>query len=256
MNMNKWDTEEAIRRWDMHAGNFTAKYTEEGDRSREVLLNPALQACMEPLEGKKVLDAGCGEGYLSRKMARAGALVEAVDYSTEMLRLAKERTPSALEITYHHGNLEKLEMFGDQSFDLIVSNMVIQDLAHYEQAIAEMQRLLVPGGRFIFSILHPCFQTPQSGWVKDETGKKLYWKVDQYFNEGPLEQAIPYDQEEKFLYFHRTLGSYVQTIIEAGLLLGGVIEPKPSAEMLEKYPHFHEDLNVSNFLIFTTRRLG
>ncbi|MDR6778362.1 MULTISPECIES: class I SAM-dependent methyltransferase [Paenibacillus] len=254
--MNKWDTEEAIRRWDMHAGNFTAKYTEEGDRSREVLLNPALQACMRPLGGKKVLDAGCGEGYLSRKMARAGALVEAVDYSTEMLRLAKERTPSALGITYHHGNLEKLEMFGDQSFDLIVSNMVIQDLAHYEQAIAEMQRLLVPGGRFIFSILHPCFQTPQSGWVKDDTGKKLYWKVDQYFNEGPLEQAIPYDQEEKFLYFHRTLSSYVQTIIEAGLLLEGMIEPKPSAEMLEKYPHFHEDLNVTNFLIFTTRRLG
>jgi hypothetical protein len=92
--------------------------------------------------------------------------------------------------------------------------------------------------------------------VKDETGKKLYWKVDQYFNEGPLEQAIPYDQEEKLLYFHRTLGSYVQTIVEAGLLLDGMIEPKPSAEMLEKYPHFHEDLNVTNFLIFTTRRLG
>ncbi|MGG4203773.1 class I SAM-dependent methyltransferase [Paenibacillus jamilae] len=254
--MNKWDTEEAIRRWDMHAGNFTAKYTEEGDRSREVLLNPALQACMGPLGGKKVLDAGCGEGYLSRKMARAGALVEAVDYSTEMLRLAKERTPSALGITYHHGNLEKLQMFGDQSFDLIVSNMVIQDLAHYEQAIAEMRRLLVPGGRFIFSILHPCFQTPQSGWVKDETGKKLYWKVDQYFNEGPLEQAIPYDQEEKFLYFHRTLSSYVQTIIEADLLLEGMIEPKPSAEILEQYPDYREDLNVSNFLIFTTRRLG
>ncbi|MGR6128269.1 class I SAM-dependent methyltransferase [Paenibacillus sp. SER-28] len=254
--MNKWDTEEAIRRWDMHAENFTAKYTEEGDRSREVLLNPALQACMEPLEGKKVLDAGCGEGYLSRKMVKAGASVEAVDYSTEMLKLARERTPSALGITYHHGNLEELEMFEDQSFDLIVSNMVIQDLALYEQAIAEMQRLLVPGGRFIFSILHPCFQTPQSGWVKDETGKKLYWKVDQYFNEGPLEQDMPYDQEEKFLYFHRTLGSYVQTIIEAGLLLEGMIEPKPSAEMLEKYPYFHEDLNVSNFLIFTTRRSG
>ncbi|WP_348621066.1 class I SAM-dependent methyltransferase [Paenibacillus polymyxa] len=254
--MNKWDTEEAIRRWDMHAGNFTAKYTEEGDRSREVLLNPGLQACMGPLGGKKVLDAGCGEGYLSRKMVKAGASVEAVDYSTEMLKLARERTPSALGITYHHGNLEKLEMFGDQSFDLIVSNMVIQDLAHYEQAIAEMQRLLVPEGRFIFSILHPCFQTPQSGWVKDETGKKLYWKVNQYFNEGPLEQAIPYDQEEKFLYFHRTLGSYVQTIIEAGLLLEGMIEPKPSAEMLEKYPHFHEDLNVTHFLIFTTRRSG
>ncbi|ADM72667.2 Malonyl-[acyl-carrier protein] O-methyltransferase [Paenibacillus polymyxa E681] len=110
-----------------------------------------------------MLDAGCGEGYLSRRMARAGAWVEAVDYSTEMLRLANERTPSVMGITYHHGNLEKLEMFGDQSFDLIVSNMVIQDLAHYEQAIAEM---------------------------------------------------------------------------------------------LEKYPHFREDLNVSNFLIFKTKRQG
>ncbi len=256
MNMNKWDTEEAIRRWDMHAENFIAKYTEEGDRSREVLLNPALQQCMGTLTDKKVLDAGCGEGYLSRKMAKAGALVEAVDYSTEMLKLARERTPPALGITYHHGNLERLDLFRDQSFDLIVSNMVIQDLAHYEQAIAEMQRLLVPGGRFIFSILHPCFQTPQSGWVKDEAGKKLYWKVDRYFSEGPLEQAIPYDQEEKFLYFHRTLGSYVQTIIGTGLLLEGMIEPKPSAEMLERYPHFREDLNVSHFLIFNTKRQG
>ncbi|WDZ57672.1 class I SAM-dependent methyltransferase [Paenibacillus polymyxa] len=254
--MNKWDTEEAIRRWNVHAENFTAKYTEEGDRSREVLLNPALQACMGPLGGKKVLDAGCGEGYLSRKMVRAGAWVEAVDYSTEMLRLAKERTPSAMGITYHHGNLERLEMFGDQSFDLIVSNMVIQDLEDYEQAIAEMRRLLVPGGRFIFSILHPCFQTPDSGWVKDEAGKKLHWKVNRYFSEGALEQDMPYDQEEKFLYFHRTLSSYVQTIIETGLLLEGMVEPKPSAEMLEKYPHFREDLNVTHFLVFKTQRQG
>ncbi|MFK4344689.1 ubiquinone/menaquinone biosynthesis C-methylase UbiE [Paenibacillus sp. RC62] len=256
MNMNKWDTEEAIRRWNMHAENFTARYTEEGDRSREVLLNPALQECMGTLAGKKVLDAGCGEGYLSRKMVRAGALVEGVDYSPEMLELARKRTPSDLGITYHHGNLEKLEMFGDQSFDLIVSNMVIQDLEDYEQAIAEMRRLLVPGGSFIFSILHPCFQTPESGWVKDEAGKKLYWKVNRYFSEGVLEQDMPYDQEEKLLYFHRTLGSYVQAITGAGLLLEAMIEPKPSAEMLERYPDFHEDLNVSHFLIFKTKRQG
>jgi ubiquinone/menaquinone biosynthesis C-methylase UbiE len=132
IRLKTWDTEEAIRRWDMHAESFTARYGEEGDRHREVLLNPALQECMGPLAGKKVLDAGCGEGYLSRKMVKAGASVTGVDYSPVMLEIARKRTPPELGITYHYGNLEKLEMFGDQSFDLIVSNMVIQDLAYYE----------------------------------------------------------------------------------------------------------------------------
>lgn len=51
--------------------------------------------------------------------------------------------------------------------------MVIHDLSNYEMAIHEMYRLLVDGGTFIFSIPHPCFVTPGSGWVKSDTGENL-----------------------------------------------------------------------------------
>ncbi len=88
----------------------------------------------------------------------------------KMLDLAQKRTSKDLNIEYHYG--ENLDFLGDKSFELIVSNMVIQDLEDYEAALREMYRLLVDGGYFVFSILHPCFVTPESGWKKNNTGEK------------------------------------------------------------------------------------
>lgn len=248
--MSKLDTQEAIQRWNKHAENFVSGYGEDGDLHREIFLNPALLGLMDEVEGKKVLDAGCGEGYLSRKLAKSGASVTGVDYSENMLQLAMERTPQELGIAFRHGNCEDLSFLPDKSFDLIISNMVIQDLANYEMAIGEMYRLLVDEGRFIFSITHPCFVTPGSGWVKSENGEKLYWKVDNYFYEGAYEQIFPLDQKEKLLYFHRTLTSYVNTIIKTGFCIEEIVEPKPSEEMLEKHPSFREDFRCCDFMVF------
>ncbi|OMI26203.1 hypothetical protein BTA31_15415 [Bacillus haynesii] len=62
-------------------------------------------------------------------------------------------------------------MLEDRSFDLIISNMIMQDLEDYEKAFQEMHRLLTGRGFFIFSILHPCFITPESGWEKTKDGR-------------------------------------------------------------------------------------
>lgn len=132
--------------------------------------------------------------------------------------------------------------------------MVIQDLENYKAAIKEMYRLLKSGGSFVFSILHPCFVTPDSGWEKSEDGEKLYWKVDKYFYEGVYEQAYPQGQTDKVLFFHRTLTSYFNAITEAGFILEGLVEPKPSSEMLEKYPSFEEDFRCSDFIVFKLRK--
>ncbi len=247
-------SEEAIRRWDLHAEVFTEKYDEHGGIHREVLLNPAIFSLVEDIEGASILDAGCGEGYLSRIFSQRGANVTAVDYSKNMLEIAKRRTVSNLSIEYHHGNCEKLEFLKNSTFDMIVSNMVMMDLADYEAALNEMYRLLKDGGYFIFSILHPCFVTPKSGWVRDSQGRKQYWRLENYFNEGVYEQMLPVDAEDKVVFYHRTLTSYFKAFQKAGLILEELIEPKPTGEMLEKYPSFEEDLNFSNFIVFKLRK--
>ncbi|MGB2993325.1 MAG: class I SAM-dependent methyltransferase [Paenisporosarcina sp.] len=251
---NTLGTEDAIKRWDQNAEIITANYSENGDLHREVLLNPSLFSLVGDVDQKVILDAGCGEGYLSRIFAKSGASVVAVDYSKNMLELARNKTPNELNIKYHHGNCEKLNFLEDESFDVIVSNMVIQDLENYKEAIKEMYRLLVKGGSFVFSILHPCFVTPVCGWEKNKEGEKLHWNVDNYFYEGVYEQNYPQGQTDKVLFFHRTLTSYFNAITEAGFILEGLVEPKPSKEMLEKHPSFEEDFRCSDFIMFKLRK--
>lgn len=250
----KLDREEAIKRWDMHAEELAAGYTSQGDPSREVLLNPALLDFLGSVKNKKILDAGCGEGYLSRILAGKGAEVVAVDYSQKMLEIARERTPRECAVEYYYGSCENLHFLESETFDTIVCNMVLQDLADYEKAIKEMYRLLVEGGSFIFSILHPCFSTAGSGWVRNEDGKKLYWKVDNYFDEVPFEQPWPPGVDKGVLLFHRTLTSYFRTIKKAGFILERLVEPKPSEEMIQKYPYFKDDLRMCHFLVFKVRK--
>ncbi|MET1013830.1 MAG: class I SAM-dependent methyltransferase [Paenisporosarcina sp.] len=253
MEKSIFDSLEASKRWDANAELLSSLYTEQGDLHRVVLLNPALFELMESVSGKKILDAGCGEGYLSRLLANDGATsVTSVDYSSKMIEIAKNKTPSRLGIEFHHGNCEELSFLHDNPFDLIVSNMVFHDLADYQKALKEMYRLLVDGGEFVFSILHPCFVTPNCGWVKSEAGEKLHWKVDNYFSEGVYEQQ--FGGEQKVLFFHRTLTSYLNAIKKTGFSLESMIEPKPSEEMLHLYPSFEEDLRCADFIVFKLKR--
>ncbi|WP_270179735.1 class I SAM-dependent methyltransferase [Alkalihalobacillus sp. CinArs1] len=246
-------SEDAIKSWDNNARSYTNNYSEAGDLHREVFLNPALFSLIGEVEHKCVLDAGCGEGYLSRMLAQRGAIVTAVDYSRSMLEIANERTASHLPINYVHGNCEDLSTLKDASFETIVSNMVMQDLADHERALREMYRLLVDGGSFIFSILHPCFITPESGWEKDEQGEKLHWNVDRYFYEGVYEQR-GLGEAGALFYYHRTLSTYLNSIIRAGFTIVKVVEPTPSEEILKKYPTFEEDFRCADFIVFQLRK--
>lgn len=245
-------TEQAIKRWDRFADQYAGMHFEQGDVHKEIFLTPEITKLLGDVEGLKILDAGCGEGYFSRILANAGAEVTAVDYSERMLEIAKERSPDRLDITYVHGNCERLTDLEDERFEAVVSNMVLQDLADYEQALAEIHRVLKPGGRFVFSILHPCFITPESGWENTDQGDKLHWNVDKYFYEGMYEQKL--GGEERMMLFHRTLTSYVQAVLAAGFTIEGIIEPKPSEDMLVKYPSFREDFRCADFMIFHLKK--
>lgn len=250
MMMKNMPSEDSIKRWDEFAETYAANHKEQGDPHKEVYLNPTLFVLMGDIKNKRVLDAGCGEGYLSRLMEKAGATVTAIDYSSKMVEIAKKRTKLNLNIEILQSNCEDLHLIEKETFDLVVSNMVIQDLENYEQAFKEIYRVLQNDGIFIFSILHPCFQTPESGWEKGQNGEKLYWKVDNYFYEGGYEQR----GMERVIFYHRTLTSYVKAITKAGFQIVDIVEPTPSEEMLEKYPLFREDFRSPDFIVFSLQK--
>jgi ubiquinone/menaquinone biosynthesis C-methylase UbiE len=243
-------SKEAIERWDRQAERLAANIGDQGDRNREVLLNPVIFDLLGEVAGRRILDAGCGEGYLSRLLASRGATVVAVDYSEYMIRIARARTPPGLSVEYHYANCENLGFLPGGSFDLIVSNMVMQDLADLCSALSEMHRLLRPRGWFILSISHPCFVTPSAGWVRDNDGKKLHWAVDRYFEEGPHEQNWP---PYELIWFHRTLTTYFRALKKTGFIIEDFVEPTPAQDKLEKFPDFRDDVRMCHFLVFKAR---
>jgi SAM-dependent methyltransferase len=140
-----------------------------------------------------------------------------------LLAEARRRDPGG---DYRSGRAERLE-FEDGRFDLVVTYLTLIDIADFRAAIAEMARVLRPGGSLLIanitSFVSPCVA---DGWVKDETGRHLYFKIDRYLEEFP--QWVEW-QGIRIENWHRPLGAYMSALLGAGLALNFFEEPAPPA---------------------------
>lgn len=210
---------------------------ESGDVQRYIVA-PALLEMIGPVTGKDVLDLFCGAGYLSRRLAALGANVTAVDSSDRLVGIAREINRRENErIQYAVAEPTDLSVVEDSSFDDIVCNMGLMVTRDLAGTIAELARLVKLGGRFIFSVAHPCFCMPTACWVRDENGGYLYKTVDSYFAESwwPSELAGGVRSKEKTK--HRTLSRYVNALSARGFNVSRVFEPRPTPDVLAIKPH-------------------
>ena len=249
--MDTYSAQDVRERWNENAENYAAKCAPHGDENKRVLLTPTILERLDSISGKTVLDAGCGEGYLCRLMAQRGASVIGLDYAENLLDIARQRTPAGLSIDYRHGNFEDLALIPDTSCDIVVSVAALQDVPDYQSAVQAVYRVLVSGGFFLLAILHPCFSA-DGGWVRDEDGNKRYWKIDHYFRETPSELQLGWQRST--VYFHRTLTSYIRTIIAAGFIIEDLFEPVPSAEALKENPEYENDFRMCHWLVLKLRK--
>lgn len=155
----------------------------------------------------------------------------------EMAEAEESARPRGIE--YYVGSVCNLSMFRDEMFDAVVSNIVLSGLQDLDKAVAEVHRVLKTGGRFVFSIMHPCFTTPPvHGWVKspldsDRAEDWLYWKVDRYFERAVEEWQMG---ELPALYsFHRPLSDYLKTLMKEGFILTDFEEPLPGMKDVEEH---------------------
>lgn len=196
----------------------------------------SLLALASDVRGLKVCDLACGQGAASREFARRGASVVGVDISLGMLQLARLHDEGEhLDIAYVLDDAQGLHALASASFDGIVSNLALMDIAVLSLALRSAARVLRPGAWLVFSITHPCFQTPASSWVSHADGGAAR-EVAGYFQEGRWFSTNPTGVRGQVGAYHRTLGTYVTALIGAGFSLEGLNEPRAAGRLAEQWP--------------------
>lgn len=216
----------------------------ENDSGLNGLLElPALYSLLPQLEGLSILDLGCGFGDFARYARQHGAAsVLAIDVSEKMLALAREKT-SDEHIEYRQLAIEQFAP-PEQRFDLVISSLALHYIENFAALCKGVFASLKPGGQFIFSVEHPMCTAFQVGWVPYEDGN--VWPVDRYQEQTLRHTTWFVDDVQKY---HRTVETYVNTLLDAGFALTRLLEPKPRDEAVALRPDLANQCRRPPFLL-------
>lgn len=205
-----------------------------------------LKKMLPDFQGKNVLDLGCGYGWHCIYAKEQGAEnVIGVDLSKKMIDKAKENSKHLL-IEYNQMSIEDIE-FEEEQFDIVFSSLTFHYIEDLNVVFSKINRFLKKGGNFVFSIEHPVFTSrPEQDWFTDENGNRLHWPVDHYQEEGIRKTNFLGHQ---VLKYHRTVASIINTVIDSGLCIQQLSEPKPSDEIITKYPEMKDELRRPIFMM-------
>ncbi len=180
------------------------------------------------IDGARVCDLACGEGYLARELAKRGAVVTGVDLSVKLLHHA-ERQSVGLGINYIRDDAQRLDKFDDRTFDAIVCYMALMDIPGLDATIRTVWRILENNGLFVFLILHPCFRAPFSvdnpHQEFDEEGNLIALRVTRYSEEGKWYSGGS-GMCGTFGSHHRMISTYLNALAHNGFRVEDVHEPR------------------------------
>lgn len=204
-----------------------------------------LEKLLPDFHGRRVLDLGCGYGWHCTYAAGHGAAyVLGTDISQKMLEAARARNPGP-SIEYRQAAMEDLR-FPDGSFDVVLSSLAFHYVKDFRPLVRSISRWLTPGGSFVFSVEHPVFTAYGSqDWYYGPDGEILHFPVDNYYLEGPREAVF---LGERVTKYHRTLTTYLDTLLENGFRLTRVVEPQPPEGMME-LPGMRDELRRPMMLL-------
>ena len=221
--------------WNQNAEVWDNTQGDDGNQMQRLLVNPAAERLLEPRPGQTILEIACGNGVFARRLARLGAQVVATDFSEQLLARASARSSEhAAQIEYRLVDAtseEQLLALGAGRFDAAVANMALMDIATLEPLVAALGHLLKPGGRFVFSVCHPCFNSGSQHMLleqEDREGEVVTTyavKISQYLSLGPHKGLAVVGQPVPQYYFDRPLHVLFNSFFRAGFALDGLEEP-------------------------------
>lgn len=227
------DKSTLIKQWNAIAYARNNQLRSGCDISFEHILVPSIFQLSSDCDWSLVLDAGCGTGVLSERLAQTADLVVGVDMSSESIAIAKKNILEKNNLHYMESTIEKFSLNSSYSkFSLVIANMLLQDTPDLAATIKAIGELTKKSGHLVLTITHPCF------WPK-------YWDYDKepwfsYEKEIAIEAPFSISNSNDFIglttHFHRPLSQYIAAIIDCGFELVSLIEPMPSIEVQSKYP--------------------
>jgi len=240
----QWPEDEAVNQW------WQEGFTDGVDPEYEEQILPLAR---HHLAGARVcLDVGTGEGQLARLASGLDGVehVVGLDPTAAQLAAAHERGGGP---AYVRGEAARLP-FPSGEFDAVVACLVFEHIDDVDAAIAEVARVLAPGGRFLFFLNHPLLQAPGSGWVDDQILEEQYWRIGPYLIEDKTLEEV--DRGIVLPFIHRPLSRYVNALADVGLLVTRLEEPAPPPGFLDRAAEYAEAAAFPRLLFMRAEKLA
>ncbi len=219
--------------WNQNA-TFWDERMGEGNQFQQFLVGPTSERLLDLHPGEQVIEIACGNGIFAKRMAQLGASVTAADFSEKLIELAKKRNADYVHAIDYRvvdaTNEEQLLSLGKQRFDAAVCNMALMDMPAIDPLLSALSKMLKPNGRFVFSLMHPCFNGNMKLMLEEDDRDGVLTevhsvKVSRYLTPSTQKGLGIVGQPMPQYYFFRPLHQIFNACFKAGFVVNGLEEP-------------------------------
>lgn len=197
-----------LSQWDTHAQLYDQGMGDSGDELHTFSIDPLLFSYLGDYSGKTIVDAGCGNGYLTAKLAKVARAVYGIDGSGELLSRARERCEHLSNVSFQQLNLVDPLPLDHASVDVVIANMVLQYLPQLATFSVEVHDVLKSQGQLILILSHPSHELfVRAQHLAGKTNEK-FLNTGSYFQTGERTKKSLWDKAV-LTYHHRTVSEYI-----------------------------------------------
>jgi ubiquinone/menaquinone biosynthesis C-methylase UbiE len=227
-------SDDTVSEWNKNAEARHMQISSKTDISYHRILIPTIMRLIGDITNKRVIDVGCGSGYLTAKLAGKSSYALGVDPSEEMIKIAEREYGNFPQVKFFNKSIEDFSKhYSDVPFDVAVSNMSLITIPNLDEALKAISSVLLTKGILAINITHPCF----------------YNQYRKYESARTFQYHIPHAQKGSFIisndsrglpssttHFHRPLQEYFRSLRAASFTVDELVEPHPTPEVEKLYP--------------------